>query len=87
VTVAASLAASTAGNFQAAWYYTIIAVFGLAFISWGVYQVARTLRSMLRDGDVLLFAACLSVVAIVVLFFVSLLAMTLVRLGPPVGGS
>ena len=87
MTIAARLAASTAGNFQAAWYFTIIAVFGLALTSWGIYQVARTLRSMLREGDVLLFAACVSVVAVVMLFFASLVAMTLISLGPPVGST
>jgi hypothetical protein len=84
---AARLGAAFAGNFQAAWYLTIICVFGLAVTAWGVYQVARTLRAMWREGDILLFATVVSLVAVVILFFGSLIAMVLISLGPPVGGS
>ena len=79
------VAAAFAGNFQAAWYLTIICLFGFAIVAWGVFQVARTLPAMWRQGDVLLLAAMVSLVCLVVLFFTSLILMTLISLGPPVG--
>lgn len=78
-------AAAFAGNFQTAWYLTIICVTGAIVVGWGLFQVVRTLRSMWRDGDVLLLATMVSLVLVVVLFFASLTAMALVSLGPPVG--
>ena len=78
-------AAAFAGNFQAAWYLSIICLSGTIVLGWGLFQVARTLRAMWRDGDGLLAATMASVIFVVVLFFASLTAMTLVSLGPPVG--
>ena len=78
-------AAAFAGNFQTAWYLTIICVFGLVLTAWGAFQVLRTLGSMWREGDVILFATMLSLVVVVVLFFAALIAMALISLGPPVG--
>ena len=79
------LAAAFAGNFQTSWYLTIICVFGFVVTAWGVFQVVRTLGSMWREGDVLLFATMLSLVLLVVLFFGALILMVLISLGPPVG--
>ena len=78
-------AAAFAGNFQMAWYLTIICVTGAIVIGWALFQVVRTLRAMWREGDVLLAATMVSLVLVVVLFFASATAMALVSLGPPVG--
>lgn len=85
MTIARLIGAAFAGNFQTAWYLTIICVTGAIVVGWGLLQVVRTLHTMWRDGDVLLLATMVSLVLVVVLFFASLTAMTLVSLGPPVG--
>lgn len=74
-----------AAQFQTAWTLTILCVAGAAVTAWGIYQVVRTFGQMLRDGDGLLFATCVSLVTLTTLFFGALIVMTLVSLGPPIG--